>query len=469
MDRASILIIDDDPALRRTLDDILRAKGHDTLSAGSGGEGLALVRDNPVDLVLIDLGLPDLAGIEVLNRVKTDRPATEAIILTGNATLDSAIEATNRGAFSYLLKPYDVEQLLLNIERALGKQRAEEKIVRHSTELEKNNAELKILHELSLAIGKTIDMDRLLPEVLRALTHAKIFPFDMRGAIFLVEGERLRLASFATLAEEFLAPCRTVCFDDCLCSPVTVPGEITISKDSREDRRHTVCNPAMPPHGHIIVPLKAIDKVVGVLCLYTPPEVELNEEMSSLLCSIGSQIGVGVSNTMLYEETKTSAFHDPLTGLANRRFLELQLEKLMEAARRYGNPLSVIMLDLDHFKRYNDSRGHVEGDRLLARIAAILLREVRSADYLFRYGGEEFLAILPETGPPMACEAAERLRKAVEAESGVTVSLGVASYRKTMADKESLIRRADEALYRAKENGRNRVEWADKSDEKGSL
>jgi len=118
------------------------------------------------------------------------------------------------------------------------------------------------------------------------------------------------------------------------------------------------------------------------------------------------------------------------------------------------------MLDIDHFKMYNDMHGHVEGDRLLAKIAAILSRVMRSADYLFRYGGEEFLAILPETDLAMACEAAERLREAVAAEGEVTISLGVASYQKTMQDKESLFREADEALYRAKENGRNRVERA---------
>ncbi len=111
LNKAGILIIDDDPNLRKTLSDILRAKGYETLAAKDGTEGLDMLKQCSVDVVLIDLGLPDIPGIEVLNTVKASCPSTEAIILTGNATLDSAIEATNKGAFSYLQKPYDIDQL----------------------------------------------------------------------------------------------------------------------------------------------------------------------------------------------------------------------------------------------------------------------------------------------------------------------------------------------------------------------
>lgn len=460
MERASILIIDDDASLRRTLTDILRVKGHDPMSAGNGEEGIAMVRDNPVDLVLIDLGLPDLPGIDVLDRVKSERPSTEAIILTGNATLDSAIEATNRGAFSYLLKPYDIDLLLLNIGRALEKQREKERIIRRSAEMEKVNAELKVLYDVSRSVSKTIDLDRLLAETLHSLAEIGIFRFELKGAIFLADGEGLRLAAFIGMTETTVETCGKVGPGECLCGLAYCRGDILISTNSGDDHRHSKCIPGALPHGHVIVPLKAADKVVGVLDLYTPPDMEFDTSALKMLSSIGSQIGTAIDNARLYEETKSSALHDPLTKLANRRFLEMQLEKFVEMAKRYGTKLSVIMLDIDHFKRYNDTHGHVEGDRMLAKIAAILLREVRSADNVFRYGGEEFLAILPETDVTMACALAERLRKAVETEAGITISLGLAAYRITMQDKETLVGEADTALYRAKENGRNRVELA---------
>lgn len=460
MDKATILIVDDDTGLRKTLADIFRLKGYETLTAGSGAEGVAFLESSAVNVALIDLGLPDMSGIDLLYKVKMTSPAIEAIILTGNATLDSAIEATNRGAFSYLLKPYDIDKLLLHIQRALEKQRAGEQFARHSAELERNNLELKALYEVSLASSRTTVLNELLSGVLHALARTEIFPFAMKGAIFLVEGAGMRLASSATLAAEFLPPRKNGCTDQYLCGLAMTSEEIVLLRGSSEERRYTSCNPALPPHGHIIVPLRAEGKTVGLLCLYTPPDCTLSEALLGLLGAIGEQIGVGISNARLYEETKSSSLHDPLTGLANRRFMEIQLEKIFEITKRYDKNLTVIMMDIDHFKNYNDSFGHQEGDRLLAKVAAILTRETRHADYLFRYGGEEFLAILPDANLKMAVRTAERLRSSVEAEAGVTISLGVAVYGEGLHERETLLCKADEALYQAKQNGRNRVETA---------
>lgn len=460
MEKPVILIIDDDPSLRKTLSDILRVKGYETLSAGDGAEGLALLRKHEVNVALIDLGLPDISGLEVLDRIKGDHPWVQAIILTGNATLDSAITATNRGAFSYLLKPYDIDQLLLLVRRAIEKQEAESQVVRRNLELQESNSELKTLHDISQAISRTLDMDELLSGVLSALVQTAIFPFEIRGGIYLVEQGRVRLASFISLSESLLKPCQEVHSGACLCGLAMVSGEIVVSRNSHEDSRHFKCHPDTAPHGHIVVPLKAVQEVVGLLSLYTEPGLEVNDDLLRLLSSIGGQIGIAINNARLYEQTKTSSLHDPLTGLANRRFLQIQLEKSFEGAKRYGEKLSVIMLDIDHFKRFNDTRGHLEGDRLLAKVAEVLVKELRNADYVFRYGGEEFLCMLPETDLPMAREVAERLRLAVETETEVTISLGIASLVETIPDRETLVRLADAALYQAKQNGRNRVEVA---------
>ena len=138
MEKPRILIIDDDANLRSTLADILSIRGFVPSIAQNGIEGLKTLEETPVDLVLIDLGLPDISGIDVLKRIKTNYPLMEAIILTGNATLDSAMEATNQGAFSYLIKPYEIELLLINIRRAIEKQRAE-------IDLKENEQRLKLL------------------------------------------------------------------------------------------------------------------------------------------------------------------------------------------------------------------------------------------------------------------------------------------------------------------------------------
>lgn len=461
MEKARILIIDDDPSMRKTLSDILRTKGYEIVAAASGEEGLAMLGGDVVNIALVDLGLPDIPGLELLEKIKAGNPAVEAIILTGNATLDSAVTATQRGAFSYLLKPYDIDQLLLQVRRAIEKQEAEAQIHRRNEELQSSNAELKTLQEIAQAISRTLDMDELLSGVLSVMAKSEIFPFEIRGGIFIVEQGRVRLASYISISESVLKPCQEVFSGKCLCGLAVTTGEIIVSMNSHEDQRHFSCHPDTEPHGHIVVPLKAVQDIVGLLSLYTQPGIEVNEGVIRLLSAIGSQVGIAINNARLYEQTKSSSLHDPLTGLANRRFMQIQIEKSFDAAKRYGEKLSVIMLDIDHFKRYNDTRGHLEGDKLLAKVAEVLVKELRNADYVFRYGGEEFLCMLPETDLPMAAEVAERLRMAVESETDVTISLGVSSFHEEVADKESLIKMADTALYRAKQNGRNRVEMAE--------
>ena len=165
-----------------------------------------------------------------------------------------------------------------------------------------------------------------------------------------------------------------------------------------------------------------------------------------------------LKNTKTYEETRDLALHDPLSGLANRRLLDIEFEKSFAKAKRYGNELSAIMADIDYFKEYNDTYGHEAGDRMLAKIAGIFLGGIRETDLAVRYGGEEFFILLPQTGLAEAVELAERIRKAVEAEAEITVSMGLSVFRKEMKNREEIIREADEALYRAKKNGKNRVE-----------
>lgn len=166
------------------------------------------------------------------------------------------------------------------------------------------------------------------------------------------------------------------------------------------------------------------------------------------------------------EELERLANFDSLTGLHNRRAILHRLDEHIKQVRRYEGELSLIMLDIDYFKKVNDQYGHLIGDEVLENVAVLMQQNVRNTDSVGRYGGEEFIVVLSETDLSSALIVAERLRNAIEAAEmrgsegnmfGITVSQGVSSY-KPGEDKQSLISRADDALYRAKQNGRNRVE-----------
>lgn len=166
------------------------------------------------------------------------------------------------------------------------------------------------------------------------------------------------------------------------------------------------------------------------------------------------------------EELERLANLDSLTGLLNRRAILRRLNDEIKRAKRYKKNLCLLMLDIDHFKHVNDQYGHLTGDEIIQDVAALMRGNIRDTDASGRYGGEEFITILPETDLSSARDMAERLRKLVEAAEmkdsegnvfGVTISQGLSSY-KPGDDEYSLVSRADDALYRAKENGRNRVE-----------
>jgi len=452
-----ILIIDDDAGLRRTLSDILRLKGYRALAAKDGAEGIELLRNNTVNVALIDLRLPDISGIEVLGKVREERPLTQAIILTGNATLDSAIDATNKGAFSYLQKPYDIDQLLLHLKRAIEKQRSDEMINRQSLELMRSNLELKALYDISVAVGKTIEMEKLFPEILQTVTGIEIFNIERKGAVLLVEEDRVVLAAHAGFSGADAETCGNIRKGDCLCGLAASTGEIIICGNSSTDMRHTRRHLSDPPHGHIIVPLKSANQVEGVLCLYTPADIEINTEVFQMLLSVGNQLGIAIANSRLYEEAKLFSMQDPLTGLANRRLMDVILHKSCARAGRFRKALSVVMIDIDHFKDFNDTHGHLAGDRLLSGVSNVIAGRTREGDLAVRYGGEEFLMLLHQTDLAKAHSAAEALRTEIEEQLKVTISLGVAEFSDGLSAEE-LIAAADKALYRAKQNGRNRVE-----------
>ena len=217
----------------------------------------------------------------------------------------------------------------------------------------------------------------------------------------------------------------------------------------------------------ICAPFKGRDKVIGIINAYRLGEEKFDEASFELLVTVATQVGMALENVRLFEETKVLSITDGMTSLYNYRYFMEHLNEEFERAKRYKRSLSVIMVDVDFFKKYNDANGHPKGDELLRKVAEIFKRTVRLSDTVARYGGEEFTVILPETCGEMAFGMAERLRKEVEAndfEGGstqpggrVTISLGVASYPEATDSCEGIIKCADDALYRAKEEGRNRV------------
>uniref|UniRef100_A0A7V3RHG2 Diguanylate cyclase n=1 Tax=candidate division WOR-3 bacterium TaxID=2052148 RepID=A0A7V3RHG2_UNCW3 len=215
------------------------------------------------------------------------------------------------------------------------------------------------------------------------------------------------------------------------------------------------------------VPLIVKGNVIGVLDIESEKFNAFNERDIRMFTVFASQAAIAIENARLYNETKEMSLTDSLTKIANRRHFDLILENELKRGRGYARFVSLAMIDLDHFKAFNDKYGHLAGDQLLISIASKLKNTVRDTDLVARYGGEEFAIIFPETPNSAALKVCERVRSAIEnhyitlkkfGKVGTTISIGVATYPQSAQTARELIQKADLALYQAKRLGRNRVE-----------
>jgi len=223
-----------------------------------------------------------------------------------------------------------------------------------------------------------------------------------------------------------------------------------------------------PPDRYVCIPMAAHGETLGLVYVECPsPGIASTvEEQIASLHDMVEMASMTIANLNLRNDLEQQSIRDGLTGLFNRRFMEVALDREISRAKRHEKHLTLLMVDVDHFKEINDTFGHDAGDGVLRKMAEVMNHLVRSDDIICRYGGEEFVVILPEMSPENACARAELIRKTVEnadplvGEEGLrklTVSIGVASYPQHAASAEQLLQASDRALYRAKKQGRNRV------------
>ena len=224
-------------------------------------------------------------------------------------------------------------------------------------------------------------------------------------------------------------------------------------------------NPLFKKGYFVSIPLMIEKEIVGLLNINDVGQDSFDVGDLDFILNLSEFIAMSISNAVLYEQANKLAVTDGLTGISNRQSVEKSLQIEFERSKRYNSPLSLILLDVDHFKDVNDTYGHQKGDEILIAFASLLKKACRANDIAARYGGEEFLMILPQSNAQGAFKIAERVREEMmkisftgnESNFAVTVSCGVAEFNKDYESINKLITVADRALYEAKNGGRNRT------------
>ena len=488
MPNARILVADDDPALLGTLAWVLKEQGYEVVSTHEGNRVVPLMSERTPDLVLLDILFADSSGTDVLERIKQDERWRDipVVMMSALTPEEAAVRTLGLGAADYVRKPFRVRELLARIQAQLrmrsilrsahdSLRETREALSRVQEQADQRRHLMDILHDVTdeLSTGEIYHL--LARRVARALG------LNQCSVVLTKLGGPPRVAAYAFetgISRDFVLAMdkypelqtaldtgRPVLVENVMVSPLYRHVREMWARDGTRIATRSV----------IAIPFAMEAEEAGVFFLrrnvteppLTPADVEFAETVIRAAVSAIQRATLIESTIADNRRLEELAHTDPLTKSLNRRALSERLGAEMERVRRYSTTLSLLLIDLDHFKLVNDNHGHLAGDEVLIEVAALLQRVVRAVDIVARYGGEEFVVVLPETGAPGAEAFAERLRELIEGQAFVasrgkpirlTTSIGVSSFPGFGVESvEDLLANADQALYRAKSDGRNRV------------
>ncbi|HUW27757.1 MAG TPA: EAL domain-containing protein [Sulfuriferula sp.] len=430
-----ILVVDDEPLLRDSLRDILLQNGYEASVARNGRDALVQIARQHFDAILLDLFMPDIHGIEVLDFIARRGLDTPVIVVSGDDSVDSVIDALRGGAQDFLRKPYQPDEMLKRVGNVIQRRRLELENRSMLQQMEQSEKWHRFL------VNSSPDF---------------IYTLDCEGRFTFVNDRVESLLGYKH--EELLGQHYTAVIhdDDFIHAQYVFNERRTGKRASRYVELRLKCKdctrPDAPDSRVLVVELNAIG-------MYEQAD---NKFASRYLGTYG--VAKDISERKKAEETiYYQAFHDLLTGLPNRVLFKDRLNLAIAQARRNSEMFAVMCLDMDHFKVVNDTLGHVFGDELLLAVAARLYGCLREGDTLARMGGDEFSLLLPQIGSTeVVASIADKVIAALakpfhigHRELFATVSIGVSLFPNDGETGDSLIKHADIALYHAKTCGRD--------------
>ncbi|PCJ65039.1 MAG: hypothetical protein COA73_03160 [Candidatus Hydrogenedentota bacterium] len=429
-----ILILDDDPQILKVLSEFLTSEGYECSTSDCSDDVLERLGGGGYDMLVTDIQMPKCSGIEVTSKAKALVKDLSVVVMTGINEVGTAVQAMRAGADDYVLKPFDFSEISIAVSNGLEKRQLIKKTRSHESELEDKIKEATAnLKESNLKLFETKTyLDNLIDSTVDA-----IISVDMGEIITFANRGTQRMLGFK---EEDLSKMRL---------SLLLKGGV---EECQYIRR--VLRLDKPLQNYETELIHRNDSMIPVNISFSLVPNAQGEVVSML--AICKDI---TEQKRLQEELKEMTIRDGLTGLYNVRYFYERLETEAERARRQEHTLSMLLIDVDQFKTYNDAHGHLEGDKVLQAVASVINECTREhVDMGFRYGGDEFTVILTEAREEQALTIANRILETFEAKRFdlLTLSIGLMTYEKNY-NVETLIKFTDSMMYDAKRSGGNRV------------
>lgn len=456
------------------IETMLESAGFEIVTARDGLEAVEKAFAGDVSLIILDVMMPRMNGYQACRLLKTE-PATRSIpviILTSKDQAGDRFWGLETGADHYVTKDADPQGILELVKRVAASPDARrpreprsssvDALYRVNELLDRKLFETTILSEIGRVTKSLVHFDETFTSVMGILTRVVDFTV---GAMAFVDDDDLDV--FLLIHR----PATPAVIEDAKSRLMEAIARERAGAPFTKVQARLFTHEASGPEetslgGFASYPVKTNDELRGLLAFGGKAAARVAGETEAFLATAANQAKIVMENSRLFERVKSLSIRDGLTGLYNHRHSMEQVAQEFGRVGRYEGGVSVLMVDIDHFKKINDEHGHQAGDFVLRETARILKDTLRIVDSLGRYGGEEFVAILPHTNRDHATQTAERLRQAIaqhafrvgSRELHITISVGIATYPSDNVDTPgALIREADKALYRAKQAGRNRT------------
>jgi len=451
---------------------VLSGHNHQSILASDEKEVISAVKEHEIDLILVDAELASRKNLHLLKHLRQANPDIPVVLSISKKVAKDAREQLRRGLYDYINKPFGHEELLLAVERGLERRRLQNENRHLLGDLKQRIRELSTFNTIAKTLNSTLNLKEVLDIVMgkiKELIKAEAWSILMldektNELVFEVAiGEKgqqvkeMRLGMGQGVAGWVAQNQR----------PVIVPDT---SKDQRffkgldqktGFRTKSIIATPLVSRGRLIGVVEIINKLGGAT---------FDEKDLVLLQTLTDHAAIAIENARLYEKARRLSITDDLTGLFNSRHCDMFLKKAMEEAVKKDKPLSLIFIDLDHMKEVDDTYGHLMGGHALKEVADRIAKEVTPPDMASRYGGDEYVIILPRKDSQQALKLAETIRQRIEAEPfltdhklacRITASIGIASYPENSQTTDEMFSKADKAMYQVKESGKNRVKLAD--------